>query len=139
MQTSDGLLSFFPHFCIQETAWTIVQHNGSDVTRVRNTSPEHPYTGLFEYVASMEQLQATINRAEHCEQELTYYCKKSRLVSKEGKRTGAPVPLPAGRPPAPAPAGCDSATVVAESRPGPVLPKRGASPSQSGSHGDAIA
>ncbi|KAI4534041.1 hypothetical protein MG293_014901 [Ovis ammon polii] len=82
-QTSDGLLSFFPHFCIQETAWTIIQHNGSDVTRVRNTNPENPYTGFFEYVASMEQLQATINRAEHCEQELTYYCKKSRLVSKE--------------------------------------------------------
>ncbi|KAI4572013.1 hypothetical protein MJG53_014119 [Ovis ammon polii x Ovis aries] len=83
MRTSDGLLSFFPHFCIQETAWTIIQHNGSDVTRVRNTNPENPYTGFFEYVASMEQLQATINRAEHCEQELTYYCKKSRLVSKE--------------------------------------------------------
>ncbi|KAI4559082.1 hypothetical protein MJT46_013724 [Ovis ammon polii x Ovis aries] len=83
IRTSDGLLSFFPHFCIQETAWTIIQHNGSDVTRVRNTNPENPYTGFFEYVASMEQLQATINRAEHCEQELTYYCKKSRLVSKE--------------------------------------------------------
>ncbi|XP_060990017.1 contactin-associated protein-like 4 isoform X6 [Dama dama] len=79
-----GPLEPFLLYCnMTETAWTIVQHNGSDVTRVRNTSPEHPYTGLFEYVASMEQLQATINRAEHCEQELTYYCKKSRLVSKE--------------------------------------------------------
>ncbi|XP_065781131.1 contactin-associated protein-like 4 isoform X2 [Muntiacus reevesi] len=79
-----GPLEPFLLYCnMTETAWTIVQHNGSDVTRVRNTSPEHPYTGLFEYVASMEQLQATINRSEHCEQELTYYCKKSRLVSKE--------------------------------------------------------
>ncbi|KAF7470123.1 hypothetical protein GHT09_018511 [Marmota monax] len=81
--TSDGLLSFFPHFCIQETAWTIIQHNGSDLTRVRNTDTENPHTGVFEYVASMEQLQATINRAEHCEQELAYYCKKSRLVNQE--------------------------------------------------------
>ncbi|TEA38475.1 hypothetical protein DBR06_SOUSAS110373, partial [Sousa chinensis] len=79
----DGLLSFFPHFCIQETAWAIIQHNGSDVTRVRSTNPEKPYAGFFDYVASMEQLQATVNRAEHCEQELTYYCKKSRLVNKE--------------------------------------------------------
>nr|XP_040134734.1 contactin-associated protein-like 4 isoform X1 [Ictidomys tridecemlineatus] len=66
-----------------ETAWTIIQHNGSDLTRVRNTDPENPHTGVFEYVASMEQLQATINRAEHCEQELAYYCKKSRLVNQE--------------------------------------------------------
>lgn len=39
----------------------------------------------------MEQLQATINLAEHCEQELTYYCKKSRLVNKQGKETEASV------------------------------------------------
>ncbi|XP_005691873.3 PREDICTED: contactin-associated protein-like 4 isoform X1 [Capra hircus] len=79
-----GPLEPFLLYCnMTETAWTIIQHNGSDVTRVRNTNPENPYTGFFEYVASMEQLQATINRAEHCEQELTYYCKKSRLVSKE--------------------------------------------------------
>ena len=132
MQTSDGLLSFFPHFCIQETAWTIVQHNGSDVTRVRNASPGHPYTGLFEYVASMEQLQAIINRADRCEQELTYYCKKSRLVSRAGGRAGAPA-LPAGAARTSS-RGCHSAGC-----PGPVLRKRGASPSQPGSHGDAIA
>lgn len=84
MQTSDGLLSFFPHFCLQETAWTIIQHNGSDITRVRNTNPENPYAGSFKYVASLEQLQATINHAEYCEQELTYYCRKSRLVNEKG-------------------------------------------------------
>uniref|UniRef100_A0A8C6QD47 Contactin associated protein-like 4 n=1 Tax=Nannospalax galili TaxID=1026970 RepID=A0A8C6QD47_NANGA len=66
-----------------ETAWTIIQHNGSDLTRVRNTHPENPYTGVFEYVVNMKQLQATINRAEHCEQELAYYCKKSRLANQQ--------------------------------------------------------
>uniref|UniRef100_A0A4W2IMC6 Contactin associated protein family member 4 n=1 Tax=Bos indicus x Bos taurus TaxID=30522 RepID=A0A4W2IMC6_BOBOX len=90
-----GPLEPFLLYCnMTETAWTIIQHNGSDVTRVRNTNPENPYTGFFEYVASMEQLQATINRAEHCEQELTYYCKKSRLVSKED---GAPLSWWVGR------------------------------------------
>ncbi|XP_057567731.1 contactin-associated protein-like 4 isoform X4 [Hippopotamus amphibius kiboko] len=79
-----GPLEPFLLYCnMTETAWTIIQHNGSDVTRVRNTNPENPYAGFFEYVASMEQLQATINHAEHCEQELTYYCKKSRLVNME--------------------------------------------------------
>jgi hypothetical protein len=33
----------------------------------------------------MEQLQAAINRAEHCQQELVYYCKKSRLVNQQGE------------------------------------------------------
>uniref|UniRef100_A0A671EK37 Contactin associated protein family member 4 n=1 Tax=Rhinolophus ferrumequinum TaxID=59479 RepID=A0A671EK37_RHIFE len=83
---SDGsgpLESFLLYCNMTETAWTIIQHNGSDLTRVRNTNPENPYAGFFEYVASLEQLQATIHRAEHCEQELTYYCKKSRLVNKQ--------------------------------------------------------
>ncbi|KAM9192246.1 contactin-associated protein-like 4 isoform 2-T2 [Dugong dugon] len=79
-----GPLGPFLAYCnMTETAWTIVQHNGSDLTRVRSANPESPYAGFFEYVASMEQLQATINLAEHCEQELTYYCKKSRLVNKQ--------------------------------------------------------
>ncbi|XP_026975015.1 contactin-associated protein-like 4 isoform X6 [Sagmatias obliquidens] len=79
-----GPLEPFLLYCnMTETAWAIIQHNGSDVTRVRSTNPENPYAGFFDYVASMEQLQATVNRAEHCEQELTYYCKKSRLVNKE--------------------------------------------------------
>uniref|UniRef100_A0A3Q2HZK4 Contactin associated protein family member 4 n=1 Tax=Equus caballus TaxID=9796 RepID=A0A3Q2HZK4_HORSE len=78
-----GPLEPFLLYCnMTETAWTIIQHNGSDLTRVRNTNPDNPYAGFFEYTASMEQLQATINHAEHCEQELTYYCKKSRLVNK---------------------------------------------------------
>ncbi|XP_023597699.1 contactin-associated protein-like 4 [Trichechus manatus latirostris] len=79
-----GPLGPFLAYCnMTETAWTIIQHNGSDLTRVRSANPESPYAGFFEYVASMEQLQATINLAEHCEQELTYYCKKSRLVNKQ--------------------------------------------------------
>ncbi|XP_023608310.1 contactin-associated protein-like 4 isoform X4 [Myotis lucifugus] len=79
-----GPLEPFLLYCnMTETAWTIIQHNGSELTRVRNTNPENPYAGFFEYVASLEQLQATITRAEHCEQELAYYCKKSRLVNRQ--------------------------------------------------------
>ena len=62
-----------------------MQHNGSDLMRVRNTHSESAHTGVFEYTASMEQLQAAINRAEHCQQELVYYCKKSRLVNQQGE------------------------------------------------------
>ncbi|XP_012496971.1 PREDICTED: contactin-associated protein-like 4 [Propithecus coquereli] len=90
-----GPLGPFLLYCnMTETAWTIIQHNGSDLTRVRNTNPENPYAGFFQYVASMEQLQATINRAEHCEQEFTYYCKRSRLGNKQD---GAPLSWWIGR------------------------------------------
>uniref|UniRef100_A0A7N5K2P5 Contactin associated protein family member 4 n=1 Tax=Ailuropoda melanoleuca TaxID=9646 RepID=A0A7N5K2P5_AILME len=90
-----GPLEPFLLYCnMTETAWTVIQHNGSDLTRVRNTNPENPYAGFFEYVASVEQLQATINLAEHCEQELTYYCKKSRLVNKQD---GSPLSWWVGR------------------------------------------
>ncbi|XP_039083520.1 contactin-associated protein-like 4 isoform X2 [Hyaena hyaena] len=90
-----GPLDPFLLYCnMTETAWTVIRHNGSDLTRVRNTNPEKPYAGFFEYVASMEQLQATINLAEHCEQELTYYCKKSRLANQQD---GSPLSWWVGR------------------------------------------
>lgn len=79
-----GPLEPFLLYCnMTETAWTIIQHNGSELARVRNTHPENPYAGFFEYTGSLEQLQATITRAERCEQELAYYCKKSRLVNRQ--------------------------------------------------------
>ncbi|XP_038168794.1 contactin-associated protein-like 4 isoform X6 [Arvicola amphibius] len=79
-----GPLQPFLLYCnMTETAWTIIQHNGSDLVRVRNANPENPHTGAFEYVASVEQLQASIDRAEHCQQELVYFCKKSRLVNQQ--------------------------------------------------------
>uniref|UniRef100_A0A8B9QHW0 Uncharacterized protein n=1 Tax=Apteryx owenii TaxID=8824 RepID=A0A8B9QHW0_APTOW len=43
----------------------------------------NPHTVFFKYSASLDQLQATINHAEHCEQELAYHCKKSRLLDKQ--------------------------------------------------------
>nr|XP_051703238.1 contactin-associated protein-like 4 isoform X2 [Oryctolagus cuniculus] len=90
-----GPLGPFLLYCnMTETAWTVIQHNGSDLTRVRNANPENPHAGVFGYVASMEQLQATISRAEHCEQEVTYYCRKSRLSSKQG---GVPLSWWVGR------------------------------------------
>ncbi|KAM6176572.1 contactin-associated protein-like 4 isoform 5-T5 [Erethizon dorsatum] len=90
-----GPLGPFLLYCnMTETAWTIIQHNSSDLTRVRNTHAENPYAGFFKYTASMEQLQATINRAEHCEQELAYYCKKSRLVNQQD---GSPLSWWVGR------------------------------------------
>ncbi|XP_006888882.1 PREDICTED: contactin-associated protein-like 4 isoform X1 [Elephantulus edwardii] len=90
-----GPLGPFLAYCnMTDTAWTVIQHNGSDLARVRSAHPDSPYAGFFEYGASMEQLQATVNLAEHCEQELTYYCKKSRLVNNQD---GSPLSWWVGR------------------------------------------
>uniref|UniRef100_A0A8C6Z9U3 Contactin-associated protein-like 4 n=1 Tax=Nothoprocta perdicaria TaxID=30464 RepID=A0A8C6Z9U3_NOTPE len=43
----------------------------------------NPHSVFFKYSASLDQLRATINHAEHCEQELAYHCKKSRLLDKQ--------------------------------------------------------
>ncbi|XP_051852667.1 contactin-associated protein-like 4 [Antechinus flavipes] len=90
-----GPLGPFLVYCnMTDTAWTIVQHNSSDFTRVKSSNRENPHTVFFKYTANTEQLQATINHAEHCEQELAYHCKKSRLLN---KRDGIPLSWWVGR------------------------------------------
>nr|XP_028598567.1 contactin-associated protein-like 5 isoform X1 [Podarcis muralis] len=65
----------------EDKIWTVVQHNNTELTRVRGADPEKPYAMSFNYNSSMEQLEAMINSAEYCEQETAYYCKKSRLLN----------------------------------------------------------
>ncbi|XP_074137802.1 contactin-associated protein-like 4 isoform X2 [Sminthopsis crassicaudata] len=90
-----GPLGPFLVYCnMTDTAWTIIQHNSSDLTRVKSSNRENPHTVFFKYTANTEQLQATINHAEHCEQELAYHCKKSRLLN---KRDGIPLSWWVGR------------------------------------------
>ncbi|XP_077200637.1 contactin-associated protein-like 4 [Paroedura picta] len=83
-----GPLGPFLVYCnMTETTWTIIQHNNTELTRVKSANRENPHAVFFKYAANLEQLQATINHAEHCEQELAYHCKKSRLSN---KREGIP-------------------------------------------------
>ncbi|CAM4557568.1 unnamed protein product [Lepidochelys olivacea] len=79
-----GPLGPFLVYCnMTDTTWTIIQHNNMDLTRVKNANRENPHTVFFKYTATLEQLQATINYAEYCEQKLAYHCKKSRLLNKQ--------------------------------------------------------
>uniref|UniRef100_A0A670Z7Q0 Contactin associated protein family member 4 n=1 Tax=Pseudonaja textilis TaxID=8673 RepID=A0A670Z7Q0_PSETE len=79
-----GPLGPFLVYCnMTDTTWTIIQHNNTDLTRVKTANRENPHSVFFKYAASLEQLQATINHAEQCEQELAYHCKKSRLSNKQ--------------------------------------------------------
>ncbi|XP_009679281.2 contactin-associated protein-like 4 isoform X1 [Struthio camelus] len=79
-----GPLGPFLVYCnMTDTTWTIIHHNNTNLTRVKSANRENPHTVFFKYSASLDQLQATINHAEHCEQELAYHCKKSRLLDKQ--------------------------------------------------------
>ncbi|VFV22464.1 contactin-associated partial [Lynx pardinus] len=77
-----------------DTTGTSVQHNGSHLARVKSSDGESPHPVAFKYTASMDQLQAIIDRADHCQQELAFHCKKSRLSARHG---GTPVSRWVGR------------------------------------------
>lgn len=62
-----------------------MQHNNTELTRVRGASPEKPYSMALDYGGSMEQLEAVIDNSEHCEQEVAYHCRRSRLLNTPGK------------------------------------------------------
>eukprot|EP00072_Mus_musculus_P072777 XP_017174540.1 PREDICTED: synaptonemal complex protein 3-like [Mus musculus] len=52
---------------------------------MEGSNPEKPYAMTLNYGGSLEQLEALIDGSEHCEQEVTYYCKRSRLLNTPGK------------------------------------------------------
>jgi hypothetical protein len=52
---------------------------------VQGANPEKPYVMALDYGGSMEQLEALIDGSEHCEQEVAYHCRRSRLLNTPGK------------------------------------------------------
>ncbi|XP_039077040.1 contactin-associated protein-like 3 [Hyaena hyaena] len=77
-----------------DTTWTSVQHNGSHLARVKISDGEGARPVVFKYTASMDQLQAIIDHADHCQQELAFHCKKSRLSA---RHDGTPMSWWVGR------------------------------------------
>nr|XP_034368966.1 contactin-associated protein like 5-1 isoform X3 [Arvicanthis niloticus] len=65
----------------EDKIWMTVQHNNTELTRVQGSSPEKPYSMSLNYGGSMEQLEALIDGSEHCEQEVIYHCRRSRLLN----------------------------------------------------------
>ncbi|XP_032209818.1 contactin-associated protein-like 5 isoform X2 [Mustela erminea] len=65
----------------EDKIWTSVRHNNTELTHVRGADPEKPYTMALDYGGSMEQLEAMIDSSEHCEQEVAYHCRRSRLLN----------------------------------------------------------
>ncbi|XP_029394544.1 contactin-associated protein like 5-2 [Mus pahari] len=65
----------------EDKIWMTVQHNNTELTWVQSSDTEKPYALNLNYGGSMEQLEALIDGSEHCEQEVTYYCRRSRLLN----------------------------------------------------------
>ncbi|XP_073417138.1 contactin-associated protein-like 5 isoform X2 [Dendrobates tinctorius] len=78
-----GPLAPFRVYCniTEEKIWTIVQHNITEMTPVLRSFSGRVYFMSFNYSGGADQLEAMINNAEYCEQEVAYYCKQSRLLN----------------------------------------------------------
>uniref|UniRef100_A0A8C7EX76 Contactin-associated protein-like 3 n=1 Tax=Neovison vison TaxID=452646 RepID=A0A8C7EX76_NEOVI len=76
----------------EDTTWTLVQHNGSQLAKVKSLNRESPQPVFFKYTVSLDQLQAIMDGADDCRQELVLRCKKSRLSA-----DGTPVSWWVGR------------------------------------------
>ncbi|XP_069790937.1 contactin-associated protein-like 5 isoform X13 [Narcine bancroftii] len=66
----------------EDGTWTIIQHNSMRETRLQGSpNVDRPYIASFNYSASMKQLRTMISIMDHCEQEIAYHCKNSRLLN----------------------------------------------------------
>ncbi|XP_052463585.1 contactin-associated protein-like 4 isoform X1 [Carassius gibelio] len=66
---------------ISDKAWMVIQHNNTELTKLKVSSGINQHLAHFNYSAEVEQIQAIITQAEYCEQELSYHCKNSRLLN----------------------------------------------------------
>ncbi|XP_036443090.1 LOW QUALITY PROTEIN: contactin-associated protein-like 5 [Colossoma macropomum] len=59
--------------------WTVVGHDHLQPVRVQGSTPRSPYVLIFNYSISPYHLRSLVASSEHCQQEVTYRCRKSRL------------------------------------------------------------
>ncbi|XP_069366910.1 contactin-associated protein-like 4 isoform X2 [Paralichthys olivaceus] len=64
-----------------DDTWMVIQHNNTDMTRVRASPGVNQRLIHFDYLTGEEQLMAAVSQSEHCEQEVSYHCRKSRLLN----------------------------------------------------------
>ncbi|XP_023281068.1 contactin-associated protein-like 4 [Seriola lalandi dorsalis] len=64
----------------EDKTWMVIQHNNTELTRVRPSPGKNQHSAHFEYASEEAQLAAIISQSERCEQEVTYHCRKSRLL-----------------------------------------------------------
>ncbi|KAK2822855.1 hypothetical protein Q5P01_022920 [Channa striata] len=65
----------------EDSTWMVIEHNNTERTRVLPSPGAVQHSVHFDYSTQEEQLSAAIGQSEHCEQELSYHCRKSRLLN----------------------------------------------------------
>ncbi|CAG6016460.1 unnamed protein product [Menidia menidia] len=65
----------------EDKTWMEIQHNNTELTRVRPSAGGSQHRAHFEYASDDQQLEAVIRRSEGCQQELAYHCRSSRLLN----------------------------------------------------------
>ncbi|XP_078802184.1 contactin-associated protein-like 4 isoform X3 [Oryzias latipes] len=65
----------------EEKTWVEIQHNNTEITRLLSSSEKNQHFAHFNYSSADDQLAAIISQSDHCEQELSYHCRRSRLLT----------------------------------------------------------
>ncbi|XP_077463030.1 contactin-associated protein-like 4 isoform X1 [Stigmatopora argus] len=62
-----------------DSAWMVIKHNNTDRTTLLSSTERKQHSAHFHYASEEEQLMLILRQSEHCEQELSYFCRNSRL------------------------------------------------------------
>ncbi|XP_041663114.1 contactin-associated protein-like 5 [Cheilinus undulatus] len=68
----------------EERIWMVVHHNVSTPVIVHGSSLQNPHIMTFNYSSAPKHLHDITSRSEHCQQEVVYSCRKSRLFTEDG-------------------------------------------------------
>lgn len=69
----------------EDRTWMVIQHNNTELTTIHMSPETKQHFIHFNYTSGEQQLAAIISQSEHCEQELSHHCRKSRLFNTPGK------------------------------------------------------
>lgn len=74
--------------CVEDKVWTVMDHNNPQPVSVQGSSARQPHVAKLNYSATLRQLHTLLHRAQHCQQEVVYRCRKSRLFNTWGNGRG---------------------------------------------------
>uniref|UniRef100_A0A8C1J9E1 Contactin associated protein-like 5 like n=1 Tax=Cyprinus carpio TaxID=7962 RepID=A0A8C1J9E1_CYPCA len=63
----------------EDKLWTVVGHDHMRIIDIRGSTPRSPFVLIFNYTISPYHLRSLVTSSEHCQQEVKYRCRKSRL------------------------------------------------------------
>ncbi len=70
--------------CTEDKVWTVVGHDHMRPIDIRGSTPRSPFVLLFSFTISPYHLRSLVTSSEHCQQEVRYRCRKSRLFDTWG-------------------------------------------------------